>query len=102
MYMSLLSTFLTLSSENVFEIIMLLCFAFSWPISIAKTLRTKIVIGKSPLFMLVIIIGYAAGITHKVLNNFNWVTYLYLFNLLIVSLDLFLYFYYIKKNIIRQ
>ena len=36
---------------SVWEVLFLLCFAISWPVSIAKSLRTKVVIGKSPLFM---------------------------------------------------
>lgn len=83
---------------SIWEILMLLCFACSWPVSIIKTIRTKIVLGKSPLFMSIIILGYICGIINKVLNNYDIVTYLYAFNLLIVSTDLVLYFYYIKRN----
>jgi len=83
---------------SVWEILMLLCFAFSWPISIVKSLKTKMVIGKSPLFMIVILLGYVFGIINKLLNNYDVVTYLYAFNFLIVSFDLFLYFLYIGKN----
>jgi len=85
-------------SVSVFEILMLLCFAFSWPFSIIKALRTKVVIGKSPIFMTIIIVGYFFGILHKVFYNYDWVVYLYLFNLLIVAFDLFLYFKYIGQN----
>lgn len=83
---------------SIFEIIMLLCFACSWPFSIVRALRTKVVLGKSPVFMSIIILGYVFGILHKIFFNFDWVVYLYLFNLLIVSFDLFLYFRYIGKN----
>jgi predicted tellurium resistance membrane protein TerC len=57
-----------------------------------------VVLGKSPLFMSIIILGYVFGILHKVFYNYDWVVYLYLFNLLIVSFDLFLYFKYIGQN----
>lgn len=83
---------------SFFEIAMLVCFACSWPISIYKSLTTKIVIGKSPIFMVIIIIGYICGIIHKVLHNYDWVTSLYFFNLLIVLFDLILYFKYIGQN----
>ncbi len=83
---------------SIWEILMLLSFACSWPFSIVKSLRTKIVIGKSPVFMGIIIFGYVMGIIHKVTHNFDWVTWLYAFNMLIVSFDLFLYFLYIGKN----
>lgn len=83
---------------SIWEILMLLCFAFSWPISILRALRTKIVIGKSPVFMIIIIIGYVFGIVHKVLHNYDLVTYLYLMNLIIVATDLSIYFRYIGQN----
>jgi len=83
---------------SIFEIAMLLCFACSWPVSIVKSLRTKIVIGKSPIFMIIIIVGYVFGIIHKCLYNYDWVTWLYLFNLLIVAFDLVLYYRYIGQN----
>ncbi len=83
---------------SVFEILMLICFACSWPVSIVKALKTKVVIGKSPVFMMIIIIGYIFGIIHKIMYNFDWVVYLYALNMLIVSFDLFLYFRYIGQN----
>ena len=83
---------------SIFEILMLLCFACSWPFSIVKALRTKVVIGKSPIFMSIIILGYVFGILHKIFYHPDAVVYLYLFNLLIVSFDLFLYFKYIGQN----
>ena len=83
---------------SVFEIMMLLCFACSWPFSIVKALRTKVVIGKSPVFMSIIVLGYVFGILHKIFYHPDAVVYLYLFNLLIVSFDLFLYFKYIGQN----
>ena len=52
---------------SIWEVLFLVCFAISWPVSIAKSLRTKVVIGKSPLFMSLIILGYIFGIIHKFL-----------------------------------
>jgi len=83
------------------EIIMLFCFGFSWPISIAKSIRTKTVKGKSPIFLLLVIVGYAAGIVHKILNPVanptglaEYVVWFYAMNLLMVAVDLGLYFRY--------
>lgn len=87
-----------MANFSIFEIIMLLCFACSWPFSIAKSLRTKVVAGKSPYFMSIIIIGYIFGIIHKILYNYDIVVWLYAFNLCLVSFDLFLYYYYSHKN----
>ena len=87
-----------LEGFDIFEILFLLCFAVSWPISIIKAIRTKIVIGKSPVFMCLIILGYMFGILHKQYHDYDIVTYLYLFNAVLVLTDLNLYFHYIKQN----
>ena len=84
-----------------FEAIMLICFGLSWPVSIAKSLRTKVVTGKSPLFMIILIIGYASGLIHKFFYSFDWITFLYVLNLIMVSIDLFLYYKY-KNNLITE
>ena len=83
---------------SIWEILMLICFAISWPISIIKALRTKIVLGKSPFFMIMIIIGYVFGIIHKAIYKPDYVIFLWIFNTLLVSTDLFLYFLFIGKN----
>lgn len=83
---------------SIWEVLFLICFAISWPISIIKSLRTKVVIGKSPAFMMLVILGYIFGIVHKVLYNYDVVTWLYVFNAVLVSFDLFLYFLFIGKN----
>ena len=51
---------------SIFEIIMLVCFGLSWPVSIYKSLKTRVVAGKSPLFMAIVITGYASGVAHKI------------------------------------
>ena len=76
---------------SIFEIMMLVCFGLSWPISIAKSLRTRVVTGKSPLFMGIVIAGYASGVLHKLFYSRDWVIILYLVNLLMVAIDLGLY-----------
>lgn len=83
---------------SIWEVLFLVCFAISWPVSIVKSLRTKVVIGKSPLFMSLIILGYIFGIIHKFLYSKDIVVFLYIFNALLVSTDLFLYYLYIGKN----
>ena len=59
------------STLKIIEIIMLICFGSSWPFAVAKTLRTKVVKGKSPAFLGLIFIGYIAGILNKVITNFD-------------------------------
>ncbi|MBR4582603.1 MAG: hypothetical protein IKO34_02195 [Bacteroidales bacterium] len=87
-----------MANFSIWEVLFLLCFAVSWPVSIAKSLRTKVVIGKSPLFMSLIILGYIFGIIHKSLYSNDIVIWLYVFNAVLVSFDLVLYFMYIGKN----
>ena len=89
---------------SIWEVLFLLCFAVSWPISIAKALRTKVVAGKSPLFMSLIIVGYIFGIIHKLTHNYDIVMWLYVLNGTMVFIDLMLYFYYsrhpkMQKNV---
>ena len=83
---------------SAFEIAMLVLFGVSWPISIAKALRTKKVEGKSPLFMGLISLGYLCGILHKVTAAFDWVTGLYALNLAMILIDLSLYFRYLPRH----
>ena len=81
-------------SMSPFEVGMLVCFGLSWPMSIAKSLRTKQVAGKSPLFMGIVDLGYVSGILHKIFYRPDWVVWLYVLNFAMVSFDLFLYFRY--------
>ena len=87
-----------MSSFSIFETLMLLCFACSWPLSIYKSLKTKFVLGKSPAFEAIIIVGYIFGIIHKLMNNSDLVTFLWIFNMLLVTTDLLIYCYYVPKN----
>lgn len=83
---------------SIWEVLFLLCFAVSWPVSIARSLRTKVVIGKSPIFMALIILGYIFGIVHKSLYSNDVVIWLYVFNAVLVSFDLAIYYMYIGRN----
>ena len=75
----------------IFEAIMLICFGAAWPISVYKSHKTKTNKGKSLAFLFTIFTGYLAGIIHKIFYNYDWVIYLYIFNISFVSLDIFLY-----------
>ena len=58
---------LTIISQ-VLEIGMLVCFGFSWPISVYKSWKGKTSEGKSSVFNILIIVGYIFGITSKFLK----------------------------------
>jgi len=78
---------------QIFEIIMLICFGISWPISVYKSIRSRSTKGKSAIFMLAIIIGYISGIIGKIVNGqLSYVVAFYCLNLAVVSIDLTVYF----------
>jgi len=79
---------------SIFEAIMMICFGISWPVSIAKSIRTKVVAGKSPLFMSIVFVGYVSGVIHKALYCRDWIIVLYILNMMMVAIDLALYIRY--------
>jgi len=84
---------------SIFEAGMLVCFGASWPAAVAKTYRTKNVKGKSRLFLWLVIIGYAFGMIHKIIYDYDLVLYLYVLNLLLVACDLVLVYKYRKLSV---
>lgn len=77
---------------SIFEIIMLICFGAAWPLSIYKAYISQSTEGKSVLFLIVILIGYLAGILNKLFNQYDEVVFLYLLNFIMVLIDLLIYF----------
>jgi hypothetical protein len=76
-----------------FEILMLICFGVSWPLALVKNIRAKTANGMHLLFICLIVIGYIAGITAKILNNIYGIVFIaYIVNLVIVSLNIPVYF----------
>ena len=80
-----------------FEIGMLACFGVSWPISIAKILKTQRTEGKSLVFAGVVLLGYVCGILHKLLYHYDAVVWLYAMNLVLVAIDMGLTIYFRKR-----
>jgi hypothetical protein len=77
---------------SIFEIIMLLSFGAAWPFSIYKSYTSRTTGGKSPVFLVIVIVGYIAGILHKYMYSFDDVIFMYTLNLVMVTADLLLYF----------
>lgn len=83
------------------EAAMILLFGISWPFNVIKSFRARSTKGKSLLFLILIFSGYICGIVSKIILSANgeffnsWIQYLlfcfYVFNLLMISLDLILY-----------
>ena len=82
---------------SIFESIMLICFGLSWPLSLIKNIKAKSAKNMSLQFTLLIITGYIAGISAKIIGHkINYVLVIYLLNLIIVSANVVVY--YINKG----
>lgn len=78
---------------SILETGMLVCFGFSWPLNVIKAYRAKTAKGTSLPFVMLIITGYLAGISAKIISGqINYVLIAYIFNLVIVSLNVVVYF----------
>ena len=72
---------------------MLFCFGFAWPFNIYKSYKGRTNVGKSLLFLIVIWTGYLLGIFYKALSpNSDFVLWLYVINIIMVSIDIALYY----------
>ena len=79
--------------SEVLESIMLICFGLSWPVSVVKNIKAHTAKSMSLPFILLIITGYIAGISSKIINhNYSYVLVIYFFNLLVVSINVVVYF----------
>lgn len=79
--------------STIFETLMLICFGCSWPISVWKSWKSRTAKGKSVFFTYAIILGYIFGILAKLTSgNLNYVVFLYVLNLMMVSIDVALYY----------
>ena len=78
---------------SILETVMLVCFGFSWPLNVIKAYKAKTAKGTSLPFVLLIITGYMAGISAKLISGqINYVLIAYILNLAIVSLNVIVYF----------
>lgn len=79
---------------QILEAAMIACFGLAWPVSVYKSYVSKSTKGKSFLFLLIVLTGYVAGMIHVILDypGFSYLTALYLVNILMISIDIFLFF----------
>ena len=88
---------------SIFEITMLVCFGLAWPFSIYKSWKTREVGSKSLIFLVALLVGYIAGVLHKIFYLMDGVIVLYIINGTMVSIDIALYLrnrlYQIKKSV---
>ena len=81
---------------SIFEEGMLICFGFTWPVNIYKSNKSKTTKANSFFFLVIILLGYIFGITHKLIYSRDIVLILYIINLIMVSIDIIIFF--INKN----
>ena len=78
---------------------MIVSFGASWPLNVIKSYKARTTKGKSLAFLLLILFGYVAGITSKLINTVymseieqKWyILFFYVLNFIMVTLDLCMY-----------
>ena len=84
---------ITMTFAEICETVMLVCFGLSWPISLIKNIKLKSAKGMNMQFILLIIVGYIAGISAKIIKGvYGFVFFMYILNIVIVSMNLIVYF----------
>ncbi len=86
--------------SEILEIIMIICFGFSWPMNVIKSYKARTAKGKSISFLFLIFTGYIAGIAAKFTNEAymadfgsKWyVLFFYFLNITMVTVDICIYY----------
>lgn len=72
---------------------MMCCFGFSWPIAVIKNIKARTAKSMSLPFILLVLLGYAAGIVAKFISgNTGYVLIIYFVNVASVTVNLVVYF----------
>ena len=84
--------------DNLFEVLMIVCFGISWPLNIYKAWKARSAKGMSLPFYFLIWIGYIFGLDSKAVKAINgistpfYVWFFYALNLVMVSVGIIIYF----------
>ena len=82
---------------------MLVLFGISWPINIAKSIKSRTAKGKSMLFELCIFSGYVVGLVGKLVNgSITYVVAVYVLDVIMVTADLILTLRNLKLDKLRS
>jgi len=84
---------------DLLEALTILCFGLSWPVAIHKSWVSRTAKGKSVLFEIILLVGYAIGIVRKIIQVaagasgfLFWLGFLfYVLNFVQISIDIALY-----------
>lgn len=78
--------------SGILETTMLVCFGISWPMNVYRNYKSRTAKGMSLGFIMLIILGYVAGIAAKLItHNITYVLAVYVLNLAIVSVNVLVY-----------
>lgn len=78
---------------ELLEAAMLICFGLSWPMNAYKNFKAGTAVGTSWQFILLITLGYVAGIAAKfVSGSFTWVLAVYFLNVVCIGANWAVYF----------
>lgn len=78
--------------SGILETTMLVCFGISWPMNVYRNYKSRTAKGMSLGFIMLIILGYVAGISAKLItHNITYVLAVYVLNLAIVSVNVLVY-----------
>ena len=82
---------------ELLEIVMLICFGASWPISVAKSWKARTAKGKSVVFEFIVIFGYLVGLLGKLITysrtgGWAYSIWFYFADIAMVTIDIVLYF----------
>lgn len=84
--------------DDIFEVLMLVCFGLSWPLNIIKAWKARTAKGTSVLFYFFIWFGYIFGLGNKAIKLWNgtstpaYVWFSYTLNLVMVSIGILIFF----------
>ncbi|MGZ3196818.1 MAG: hypothetical protein ACXU60_06935 [Croceibacterium sp.] len=95
-----------MTSPDIFEGLMLICFGLAWPLATLKMLRCRSAQGRNLGFTLIILGGYLAGVASKLLG-LHWdagpppVFWLYVLNSLSVGVNAALQWHFARRAVPR-
>lgn len=79
--------------SQILEAAMLICFGLSWPTNAYKNYQARTAAGTSWQFIMLITVGYFAGIAAKIVSgSINWVLAIYILNLVFLAANWGVYF----------
>lgn len=84
---------------QVLEAAMLVAFGLSWPLNAVKAYQARTAAGTSWQFIMLITLGYFAGIAAKIAGNMiNWVLIVYFLNVACIAANWIIYFRNVKLD----